>query len=64
MQGEPKFIPCTPLGCLKILDYYKIETKSKNVVVIGRSNLVGKPIAFTYVTKFFIWKWNRNALSF
>ena len=45
MQGEPKFIPCTPLGCLKILDYYKIETKSKNVVVIGRSNLVGKPIA-------------------
>ena len=40
MQGEPKFIPCTPLGCLKILDYYKIETKSKKVVVIGRLSLI------------------------
>ena len=45
MQGDPRFIPCTPLGCLKILDYYNIETKGKDIVVIGRSNLVGKPIA-------------------
>jgi len=45
MQGKPQFIPCTPLGCLKILDYYNIETKGKEIVVIGRSNIVGKPIA-------------------
>ncbi len=45
MQGDPQFIPCTPYGCLKIIDYYKINTKGKDIVVIGRSNLVGKPIA-------------------
>ena len=45
MQGIPKFIPCTPLGCLEILKYYKIDTKGKHVVVVGRSNIVGKPIA-------------------
>tara|TARA_Y100000590_G_scaffold442076_1_gene569699 strand:- start:2837 stop:3712 length:876 start_codon:yes stop_codon:yes gene_type:complete len=44
IQGEPNFIPCTPLGCIKILDYYNIDTKSKNIVIIGRSNLVGKPL--------------------
>jgi len=44
MQGNPNFIPCTPFGCLKILDHYGIETNSKNVVIIGRSNLVGKPL--------------------
>lgn len=45
MQGDPQFIPCTPYGCLKIIDYYNINTKGKDIVVIGRSNLVGKPIA-------------------
>ena len=45
MQGNPKFVPCTPLGCLEILKYYKIDIKGKHVVVIGRSNIVGKPIA-------------------
>ena len=45
MQGNPSFIPCTPYGCLKILKYYGIDTNSKNIVVIGRSNIVGKPIA-------------------
>ena len=43
-QGKPRFIPCTPLGCVKILEYYKIDIKSKYIVVIGRSNIVGKPI--------------------
>lgn len=38
-------IPCTPKGILYLLEYYKIETENKNVVVIGRSNIVGKPIA-------------------
>ena len=44
LQGNPRFIPCTPLGCIKILDYYKIDVKSKHVVIIGRSNIVGKPM--------------------
>tara|TARA_B110000263_G_C15263005_1_gene489756 strand:+ start:560 stop:1441 length:882 start_codon:yes stop_codon:yes gene_type:complete len=45
MQGDPQFIPCTPFGCLQILDYYNIDIEGKDVVVVGRSNLVGKPIA-------------------
>ena len=45
MQGDPQFIPCTPFGCLQILDYYNIDVEGKDVVVVGRSNLVGKPIA-------------------
>ena len=44
LQGNPRFIPCTPLGCIKILDYYQIDVKSKHVVIIGRSNIVGKPM--------------------
>ncbi len=42
--GEAGFVPCTPHGILKLLEYYKIDTEGKNAVVIGRSNLVGKPI--------------------
>ena len=44
MQGNPRFVPCTPLGCLKILEYYEIDSNGKHVVVIGRSNIVGKPM--------------------
>lgn len=43
--GEEGFIPCTPKGILEILDYYKINLEGKHVVVVGRSILVGKPIA-------------------
>lgn len=39
------FVPCTPGAVLQILDYYEIETNSKNVVILGRSNIVGKPLA-------------------
>ena len=45
MQGNPSFIPCTPYGCLKILEYYNIDANGKIVGGIGRSNIVGKPIA-------------------
>lgn len=38
-------MPCTPLGIIKILEYYDINVASKNIVVVGRSTLVGKPIA-------------------
>ncbi|PID28976.1 MAG: bifunctional 5,10-methylene-tetrahydrofolate dehydrogenase/5,10-methylene-tetrahydrofolate cyclohydrolase [Candidatus Cloacimonadota bacterium] len=42
---KPGFIPCTAAAVLEILDYYEIETSGKNVVVLGRSNIVGKPLA-------------------
>ncbi|MBI5324051.1 MAG: bifunctional 5,10-methylene-tetrahydrofolate dehydrogenase/5,10-methylene-tetrahydrofolate cyclohydrolase [Ignavibacteriae bacterium] len=43
--GLPGFIPCTPAGIAELIKRYKIETKGKHVVVVGRSNIVGKPIA-------------------
>jgi methylenetetrahydrofolate dehydrogenase (NADP+) / methenyltetrahydrofolate cyclohydrolase len=45
MQGLPSFIPATPFGITILLDYYKIETKGKHAVVIGRSNIVGRPMS-------------------
>lgn len=41
----PKMVPCTPAGIIRLLDEYKIPIDGKNAVVIGRSNIVGKPIA-------------------
>jgi methylenetetrahydrofolate dehydrogenase (NADP+) / methenyltetrahydrofolate cyclohydrolase len=43
--GLPCFLPCTPSGIMELIKRYNIETKGKHVVVIGRSNIVGKPIA-------------------
>jgi methylenetetrahydrofolate dehydrogenase (NADP+)/methenyltetrahydrofolate cyclohydrolase len=43
--GKDTFFPCTPFGIVELLKRYKIETKGKHVVVVGRSNIVGKPIA-------------------
>lgn len=45
VAGKAGFIPCTPYGILKLLHHYGIETDGKNAVVVGRSILVGKPIA-------------------
>lgn len=45
MQGRPRFLPCTPLGILEILKRNKIETAGRHVVVVGRSDIVGKPMA-------------------
>ena len=45
MAGEKCYIPCTPAGIHELLLRYKVETSGKNTVVIGRSNIVGKPIA-------------------
>ena len=52
MSGSPNFIPCTPLGIIKILEFYKINTHGKHIVVVGRSNIVGKPIALLLAQKF------------
>ena len=43
--GEDAFVPCTPLGCLMLLKEYVGDLSGKNAVVIGRSNIVGKPMA-------------------
>jgi methylenetetrahydrofolate dehydrogenase (NADP+)/methenyltetrahydrofolate cyclohydrolase len=40
------FMPATPMGILKLLDYYKVDIAGKNATVIGRGNVVGKPLAF------------------
>lgn len=45
MIGDYSFLPCTPAGIMEMLRYYNIEIKGKNCVVIGRSNIVGKPMA-------------------
>ncbi len=44
-MGDPKFIPCTPLGCIYMLKHEIKDIKGKNAVIIGRSNIVGKPMA-------------------
>lgn len=49
--GLDCFVSCTPKGIMAILDYYNIETTSKNVVIIGRSNIVGKPMASLLIQK-------------
>ncbi len=43
--GHPRFIPCTPKGIMRILEYYQLDPTGKHVVVLGRSNIVGRPIS-------------------
>ncbi len=43
--GQAGFVSCTPAGIIKLLQYYNIEIEGKNCVVVGRSNIVGKPMA-------------------
>lgn len=43
--GEPAFLPCTPAGCMEMLKEYEIDVRGKRCVVLGRSNIVGKPMA-------------------
>lgn len=49
--GEDCFISCTPFGVIKMLEEYGIETEGKNAVVVGRSNIVGKPLAQCLLAK-------------
>lgn len=44
-SGQPCFQPCTARGVIDLLDYYGIEMDGKNVTIVGRSNIVGKPLA-------------------
>ena len=45
LAGSPTVVPCTPAGCLEILDHYGAKLEGKEAVVVGRSRLVGKPLA-------------------
>lgn len=51
MLGFDSYLPATPAGILELLKYYKIETSGKHCVVLGRSNIVGRPIANLMSTK-------------
>ncbi len=55
MLGLPGFVPCTPAGIMELFNHYNISLKGKHAVVIGRSNIVGKPIANLMLQK------NQNA---
>jgi len=45
VQGMPAFVPATPAGILLLLQHYNIETKGKHAVILGRSNIVGRPLS-------------------
>ena len=45
VQGLPTFVPATPYGIMLLLEHYKIDTKGMNAVVVGRSNIVGRPMS-------------------
>jgi methylenetetrahydrofolate dehydrogenase (NADP+) / methenyltetrahydrofolate cyclohydrolase len=51
MTGMPGFWPCTPYGCMKMLESIGYDLKGKHAVVIGRSNIVGKPMALMLLQK-------------
>ena len=45
MQGKPRFIPCTPYGVMKMLESERVALKGAEAVIVGRSNIVGKPMS-------------------
>lgn len=45
IHNQDTLVPCTPMGIMTLLEYYGIEVSGKNVVIVGRSDLVGKPLA-------------------
>jgi methylenetetrahydrofolate dehydrogenase (NADP+)/methenyltetrahydrofolate cyclohydrolase len=51
VRGEPGLVPCTPLGVMRLLDRYEVPISSKRAVVVGRSTLVGLPLALLLARK-------------
>jgi len=51
LLGRASLVPCTPLGIIKLLEFYNINPSGKEAVVVGRSNIVGKPIAALLMQK-------------
>ena len=52
LEGNPNFIPCTPHGVLEILRHYDISVSGRHAVIVGRSNIVGKPMFASLAQKF------------
>ncbi|MDP8231256.1 MAG: tetrahydrofolate dehydrogenase/cyclohydrolase catalytic domain-containing protein [Candidatus Zophobacter franzmannii] len=48
---QSNFVPCTPAAVLEMLEYYEIETSGKHIAIVGRSNIVGKPLANLFLRK-------------
>jgi methylenetetrahydrofolate dehydrogenase (NADP+)/methenyltetrahydrofolate cyclohydrolase len=51
LSGGTCFVPCTPLGIMKMLDHESVDLKGKHAVVVGRSNIVGKPVALLLLAR-------------
>ena len=51
VQGRPRFLPCTPAGCQQLIKEAEVETSGAHAVVVGRSEIVGKPMAMMLVQK-------------
>ena len=51
LKGAPKLVPCTPLGIIELLDFYKIDVKGMDVAILNRSNLVGKPLGILLMNR-------------
>ena len=51
LLGRPRLLPCTPFGIIKLLEHYKLDPAGKEVVIVGRSNIVGKPMAAMLMQK-------------
>jgi methylenetetrahydrofolate dehydrogenase (NADP+)/methenyltetrahydrofolate cyclohydrolase len=49
--GHPRFVPCTPLGIMKLLEHEGVSLEGRHAVVVGRSNIVGKPMALLLLQK-------------
>jgi methylenetetrahydrofolate dehydrogenase (NADP+) / methenyltetrahydrofolate cyclohydrolase len=49
--GNPRFVPCTPLGVMKLIEHEEIGVQGRHAVVVGRSNIVGKPLALILMRK-------------
>jgi methylenetetrahydrofolate dehydrogenase (NADP+)/methenyltetrahydrofolate cyclohydrolase len=45
LNHEKQFVPCTPLGCMELIDYYGIDTEGLNITIIGSSDIVGLPLS-------------------
>ena len=51
VRSQPGLVPCTPLGVMRLLDHYKVPVKGKRAAVLGRSTLVGLPVALLLAAK-------------
>jgi methylenetetrahydrofolate dehydrogenase (NADP+)/methenyltetrahydrofolate cyclohydrolase len=51
MAGRPGVVPCTPLGCLRLIEHAGVQIAGRHAVVVGRSNIVGKPLAHLLLQK-------------